>query len=356
MADLTPRPLPLTTAHLPGIGGRVKDSPEDFRVEEIPAYRPLGAGEHLYLFIEKRDLSTQDAARLIATALEANERDVGYAGQKDRHAVTRQWMSVHTKRDTIEIADPRIKIIESGRHGNKLRIGHSRGNRFVVVLRDTAPNPAQAAQRILDELSRMGLANFYGEQRFGRDRDNAVLGAALLGIGDHPQLGRAKRDRFLRRMALSALQSELFNRVLTARLADGLFDRVIAGDVLRKRASGGVFFTTDPATDQPRVDSLELDITGPLPGNRERPAATATAREREDAVLADADIPREAFDRGGEECEGTRRPFRVPVESPTVREVDPNAVEIAFSLPAGSYATRVLAEVVKAPVELPADG
>lgn len=356
VSDLMPRPLPLLTADLPGTGGAAKVSPEDFLVEEIPAYLPTGVGEHLYLWIEKRDLSTQDAVRIVATMLGVKERDIGYAGQKDRKAVTRQWLSAHTKVEAPESPDPRLKILERSRHVNKLRIGHSKGNRFVITVRGTSPGALETAQTLLARLIEQGLPNFFGSQRFGRAHDNAVLGAALLGIGTHPEAGRAQRDRFLKRLALSSLQSEIFNRALAQRMADGTWNKVLDGDVLRKRVSNGVFVSEQPEVDQPRVDSGELDVTGPMPGHKERPAAARVAKEREDALLAEAGVPREALVRGGDETEGARRPFRVPLGAPTVRAVADDALELAFALPAGSYATRVLAEITKAELDLPSDG
>jgi tRNA pseudouridine13 synthase len=353
--DLAPRPLPLTTAALPGTGGTAKVSPEDFLVEEVPAYLPSGAGEHLYLWIEKRGLSTSEAVKTIARALGVSDRDVGYAGQKDRKAITRQWISVHTKSAAPTSDDPNLQILEASRHGNKLRLGHTKGNRFTLTVRGTAPDAAARAQATLAHLAAHGLANFYGVQRFGRKGDNAALGAALLWLGEHTELAFAKKDRFLKRLALSALQSELFNRVLTARLNDGLFDEVFVGDVLRKRESGGVFLCTDAVTDRERLHSREIDVTGPMPGNRERPAATGVPREREDRVLAEAGVPREAFAKAGDEAEGARRPFRIPLDGATAKAVGDDALELSFELPSGSYATRVLAEVMKSDLSLPGE-
>lgn len=355
MIDLDPRPLPLLTQDLAGTGGTSKVVPEDFAVEEIPAYEPCGEGEHLYVLVEKRGLSTVEASRLLAQAAGVQERDVGYAGQKDRHAVTRQWMSFPTKLNAIASPDERITLVAQSRHRNRLRVGHNRGNKFTLVLRGVRPGAEEAARAVLDVLAHRGLPNFYGAQRFGRHGDNAALGAALLGLGEHAQADRAKRDRHLKRLALSALQSELFNRWLVERLADGLWERVIAGDVLRKRASGGVFTSTDAAADQPRVDATELDLTGPMPGSKEHPVAAAEARAREERVLEQAGVPREALARGGADCEGARRAARVPVTATNVRGIDAETLEISFALPSGSYATRVLAEVTKTDVALPSE-
>ncbi len=353
--DLAPRPLPLVTAELSGTGGASKVAPEDFAVEELPAYEPCGTGEHLYLFVEKRDLSTSEASRILARAFGVNERDVGYAGQKDRRAVTRQWFSLLTTKNVATTGDERLRIVRSSRHGNKLRLGHLSGNRFTLVIRDVQPEALPRAEAVLSRLSETGLPNFYGTQRFGRSGDNALLGAALLGLCDHPEAGRAKRDRFLKRLALSALQSELFNRCLTDRLVTGTWDAPMLGDVLKKRASGGSFTCESVEADTPRVQSGELDVTGPMPGPKERPAAKQDALAHEERILEAAGVPRAAFAIAGGEAEGSRRPYRIALGTPSARLVAPNALELSFALPAGSYATRVLAEVMKGEASLPGE-
>jgi tRNA pseudouridine13 synthase len=266
-------------------------------------------------------------------------------------------VSVLTKRDEdVAMGDERLRIAERRRHGNKLRLGHLRGNRFTVTVRGVVPEGLGRAEAILALLGETGLPNFYGAQRFGRFGDNAALGAALLGLGDHREMGRAKRERFLRKMALSALQSELFNRCLTERMQDGLLDTALEGDVLRKRETGGHFTCEAPDVDTLRVRAGELDVTGPMPGPKERPAAKGEALAREERVLSEAGLTRELLAKGGADCEGARRPYRVVVESPAVRTVAPDALELSFALPSGSYATRVLAEVTKGDVRLPGEG
>lgn len=357
MLDLTPRPLPLLTADLPGTGGTIKVTPEDFVVDEVPAYLPSGSGQHLYLWIEKCQLTTNDVAHMLARCLGVNERDIGYAGQKDRHALTRQWFSVATNKDELRLDDDRARVLTASRHGNKLRLGHSKGNRFTLILRGVESSAKVRAQAIFARLAATGLPNFFGPQRFGRHHDNAALGAALLGLGEHPDAKRASRDRHTRRLALSALQSELFNRCLTERITDGLWERVVPGDVLQRRG-GGSFTTTDVALDTERLIKGEVDVTGPMPGPRERPEAQGEAREREDRVLAAAGIPRDAFVNGRGEAEGARRSYRIPLVDVIVRALDTNendnALELTFALPPGSYATRVVAELTKTTIDLPA--
>lgn len=358
--DLRPRVLPLLCADLPGTGGLIREEPEDFVVEEIPAYLPSGQGDHLYLQVEKRNASTQEAAAALAWHFAVAAREVGYAGQKDRRAVTRQQMSVHlpggAKRHPElltklpELADERVKVLEAGWHGNKLRLGHLRQNRFILTLRELSVEPELAlsrAEAILERLSAEGLPNFYGEQRFGRDQDNAQLGAALLGVGEHPQKSRALRDRHLKRLALSALQSEIFNRCLSFRLTQNSWCRASVGDVLRRRDSGGLFTCEDSAQEQTRIDAGELDITGPMPGPKERPQAQGQAREWEDAVLAELGLSREIFAKAGSLAEGARRPYRVWLEETGAQLLEDGALQVRFTLPPGSYATQVLAEVMK---------
>lgn len=367
MSDpLAQRPLPLLTAGLPGTGGVARASEEDFRVEELPLYAASGAGDHLYVTVEKRGRTTPEVARELAAALGTVEREVGAAGLKDKRAVAVQRLSLPLPRgtagpqalDKAEAFRARAlaaqgsgwRVLAAERHGNKLKPGHLAGNRFVVVLRGVAPGARARAEAVLARLAESGAPNLFGPQRFGMRGDNAALGAAILRRA--PEAGRAARDRFLRRMALSALQAELFNRCLAARLAAGTLCTALAGDVLRKRDSGGLFTCEDPAADQPRVDRGEVDPAGPLPGHAVRAAAGEVAAA-EARVIAEAGLDPASFAVGGGEMEGTRRPYRVPVADPALDEPEPGALRLAFALPPGSFALAVLREVMKAGAELP---
>jgi tRNA pseudouridine13 synthase len=339
--SLAPRPLPLLTPELPGTAGLTRVSEEDFRVEELPLYEPQGTGEHLYLTVEKRGRTTPEVAREVAQALGAKERDVGTAGLKDKRAVTVQRMSVLTRSsagEALKLEGRGWKVLAAARHNNKLRPGHLRGNRFRIVVRGVAGDAVRRAQAVLSQLSRLGVANLFGPQRFGKREDNAALGRAIL-------LRETQvRDRFLRRMALSALQSELFNRCLTARIHDGLFSTAIEGDVLRKRDSGGVF--VGGVVDAPRVAAFEIDPVGPLPGHSIF-AARGEALLREQAVLREAEIEERWFAAGGDEMQGARRPYRIALEDAVVEALPDSALALTFALPKGSYALSVLREVVK---------
>jgi tRNA pseudouridine13 synthase len=337
--------LPYATPELPGVGGIAKVVPEDFEVEELPAYLPSGAGEHLYLWVEKRGRNTPEVARAVATALGVSDRQVGYAGLKDRQAVTRQWLSVQTPATPAELAGEGFRVLQIARHGNKLRVGHSKGNRFTVLLRGATG--ADNARAVLATLARRGSPNWFGAQRFGRDGDNAQLGLALLGRGDHPSLAKARRDRFLRRLALSALQSELFNRVLALRLRESALDRAELGDQLQlgEDGRGPLFLCEAPEIDGPRVAAFEVSPTGPMFGPRMKESGGLQA-QREARVLAVAELSAGAFAAGGDETAGTRRPLRIRPWEPRVEEA-PEGLRLSFGLPRGAYATALLREVTK---------
>lgn len=351
--DLT-APPPLLTADLPGIGGRIKQVPEDFEVEEVPAYAPSGEGDYLYLWIEKRDMGAEYFARQVARRLGIAPGEVGTAGLKDRHAVTRQMVSVPAAvADRLAALEGEgIRVLRVERHGNKLKPGHLRGNRFRILIRDPVSTAADLLPPLLERLQREGLPNFYGAQRFGRGGETLQQGLALLRGEPPPRSasGRAPnlRSPFLRRLTLSAVQSALFNECLARRMADGLFRRVLAGDVMAKWPFGGLFVAEDVAREQERFEARETVHTGPIFG-RKTFAAAADESVREEAVLADAGLARAAFARFGKLLQGTRRHNLVYVTDLRA-DWEPEGARLSFSLPAGTYATVLLREIMKADV------
>lgn len=300
---------------------------------------PSGSGDHVFVRIEKRELTTLQAARAIAVALGIRDRDIGIAGMKDRHAVTRQWLSLPppvTPEQALALSLEGVQILEARRHPHKLRTGHVRANRFVLRVTGVVPDAEARARAILGALAAApGAPNWYGEQRFGRDGDNAAIGREVLA-------GKRMRDARTARLMVSALQSQLFNDWLTARLADGLYCEVLAGDLLHKRG-GGMFTCEDPATDRGRLLAGELCVTGPMFGSKMRQPGPPAA-EREAAILAAAGLEPAAF---GKLAEGTRRDATIEIVDPTVRTVDASTLEVAFSLPGGAYATTVMRELLK---------
>ncbi|MEO0966353.1 MAG: tRNA pseudouridine(13) synthase TruD [Planctomycetota bacterium] len=190
----TPDPAldpPLLAADLPGVGGVIKQRPEDFLVEELPLYEPSGEGEHLMMCVEKRGRTTQDAIKRVASAFRVGRRDIGYAGLKDKHAVTRQHLTVHMPGRTedgddvgacLERLDGRddLKVLWATPHGNKLKRGHHGGNRFIIAVREVDLSAVVRARPILDRLAETGVPNGYGPQRFGFRRNGHLLGRMLL--------------------------------------------------------------------------------------------------------------------------------------------------------------------------------
>jgi tRNA pseudouridine13 synthase len=347
--QLPPFAPPLVTAALPGIGGRLREHPEDFAVDEIAAYEPIGAGEHVWVWIEKRDLTTPAAASRLAEVAGVPVRDVGWAGMKDRHALTRQWLSLPppAKPESVEGLDEGgLRVVRVARHKNKLKTGHLHGNRFALVVRGLT-DPAGAAERARELLAALGRGspNRSAEQRFGRDGDNAERGLALIRAR-----GRGPGSPRERRFMVSALQSYFFNRWLCDRMNDGLLGDVLLGDLLQKRGSGGMFASTDPELDRARVAAGEIVVTGPMFGAAMRgPPDGSPAHAREAALLDAFALGPADFQPLRHIAEGTRRQATIIPGDPAVELVGDadDAIRVTFNLPAGSYATAVMRELQK---------
>lgn len=337
---------PCLTADLPGIGGRIKVEPDDFEVEEIPAYEPSGTGDFLYLWIEKRDMGAEYFERQIAKRLNLPVSEVGTAGLKDRRAVTRQWVSVpaNVEPSLAHVDGDGIRVLRVSRHSNKLKAGHLHGNRFRMLIRVAAPDDANArATPIVERIRTLGLPNYYGTQRFGRDGGTLQIGLALL-RGETPS--KPVRNPFLKKLALSAVQSALFNHYLAARFRDGLFRQVLAGDVMCKIPFGGMFVAEDVGAEQQRFDARETVHAGPITG-RKTFAAQGVALEREQEALERMGLSVSMFNGFGKLLMGTRRNNLVyPDDLTAAPETD--GVRVSFRLPAGSYATGLLREIMKA--------
>jgi tRNA pseudouridine13 synthase len=413
--------LPFLTAGIPAVGGVIKTRPEDFRVEELPLYEASGSGTHIYALIEKKDIGTREALDRIAQALNVSRRDIGLAGLKDARAVARQWISIeHIDPQRMEqVSTPEVRVLQTTRHTNKLKPGHLRGNRFTIRLRKLAlpaPHALQIAQEALSILSQRGVPNYFGPQRFGNHQDNHLLGKAVarndaatfadVFLGrpneslDSPAVLEARRlyeqgryeeaakawpgqffdhrralralaggkgnkkkvfytvDKHLKGLFISAYQSDLFNRVLAARMPD--IDKLLLGDMACKHDNGACFRVEQPDAEQPRCDRFEISPTGPLLGDRTT-RLTGPAGEIENPILdaeslSDMDL-RQMKHFG---ARGGRRPLRFQPRdiNVTTGEDDLGSyMELHFELDAGCYATALLAEITKArPTETPDPG
>lgn len=390
------------TALLPGTGGTLKETPGDFRVEEIPLYLPAGSGEHLYVTIEKTGITTGDLVQKLSSALKLPPREIGYAGLKDARAITVQTLSLTGVKAEAALALqlPGVRVLSAIPHRNKLRLGHLAGNRFIIRLRDVVPEAVTYALDILHVLQDLGVPNSFGTQRYGSLGNSHRIGQAILKsdfdeacrelVGDPaaildptwraaaeaylasgasaafpmmpprcrnerqvlrslaqgatPQQAILGLPRPMLRLFLSAYQSSLFDRIVTMRLAS--LGTLWVGDLACKHVNGAVFSVVDPVVEQPRADAFEISPTGPLFG-RKVPLATGMAGMLEEALLDKEKITLEMFHlSGGLDMEGERRPLRVPLGEFSVSD-DAEGLQLSFSLPKGSYATSVLREVMK---------
>ena len=355
---------PLLTADLPGIGGKIKAIPEDFEVEEIPAYEPSGTGDFLYLWIEKRDMGAEYFTRQIARRLDIPVGEVGTAGLKDRRAVTRQMVSVPADIEArlAQLDGDGIKVLRVGRHSNKLRAGHLHGNRFRILIRfspllpgegGNAPSPptplpeGEGGNSVIERIREHGLPNYYGPQRFGHDGETLQMGLALL-YGE--KTVKPIRSPFMKKFALSAAQSALFNHSLAQRFHDGLLRRVLPGDVMCKIPFGGMFVAEDVEAEQKRFDAREIVTAGPIFG-RKTFAAAGEAAQREQAALAAFELTDSSFNGFGKLLQGTRRHNLIYLAD-LAADVEPDGLRVSFTLPAGSYATVLLREFLKTDVSL----
>lgn len=337
--------LGLFSADLGGVGGNIKETPEDFEVEEITSYEPCGEGEHLFIWIEKRMLSADELLQQVASALEIPFHDIGMAGKKDRNAVTRQYISVPRE------AEPRLKqlnhsgirVLSTKAHGNKLSVGHVKGNRFRIVVRDLTNNDPDRIDQITERIQQMGFPNFFGLQRFGSKGDTADIGFRILN-GDDEDLPRYWRSKGSRKFALSAAQSYLFNRYLLKRLVEKGNENLLAGDVVFK-TTGGIFRVEDLAVEQERYRQGEIVPAGPIFGKKTY-LADKEALAFEDSVLEEAGLERERFSQFGKRLMGTRRAIVCHPQDFSVLRNE-NHLTLNFTLPAGSYATVLLAEFMK---------
>jgi tRNA pseudouridine13 synthase len=354
--------LPFRTSLHLSTGGVLKAEPEDFFVEEIPLYPAAGSGEFLFVDVEKRDVSAEELVRSLSRRLDVPRLDIGVAGMKDRRAVTRQRISLPARcEDRLRILraelermseasdtqGPGITILGWERHPHKLRTGHLGGNRFAIRLRRTRPDALEIAHAVAAEIGPSGYPNYFGDQRFGREQETLELGRALLAGAKTPRDIPPARRKFLLRLALSAVQSELFNEVLTRRVVNGSFETVLSGDVLQVRASGGLFVTDDVPREQARLEGGEVSLTGPLFGPKMKQPSDMAA-QIEAAVLTASGFTADTFSQFAKLTSGSRRPLGiVPTEFSVTPDDSAEGLIFRFVLPPGAYATTVLREFIK---------
>jgi len=398
--------LPYLTAGLPGIGGRIKEHVTDFRVEELPLYEPCGEGTHVYFRVTKAGIPTPEAVNRLARYLNVPPHEIGVAGLKDARSVSSQMMSLeHVDPGALaSFRDPAMSVAVLGRHGNKLRPGHLRANRFAIAIRGVSAEQLPAAEAVLEVLVRRGVPNYFGEQRFGARNDTAALGecmvrndldeflAIFLGRpqSDDPPDCRAARDAFdtgqyaralkrwpwqyqnerkalsvyrkreragaamvaidkrMKRLYVSAFQSRIFNEVVIRRI--DTLDRVLAGDLAEKADNGAIFTVEDPAAEQPRADRFEISPTGLVVGYRSNLAGGQPGLIEAEVLERHRITPEDFKNVGSLRPKGTRRALRFAMGSPELSagadERGPY-IQLTFTAASGCYATVALREIMK---------
>lgn len=337
------------TAHgAPVLSATIRQHPSDFRVDEIDSFEASGAGEHLLLTVEKTGMNTAFVARLLAQWADVDGRAVGYAGLKDRHALTTQRFTVQLPgRDAPDIValealatghGQSLRVLAQARHSRKLPRGALAGNRFVLTLRDVVGDVAAIDAR-LEMIAARGVPNYFGEQRFGHDGGNVDKALRMFAAP------RRRMDRDQRAMLLSAARSALFNRVLAARVEGGDWDTGLDGEVWMLDGSRSVFGPEPASVElEARVASHDIHPTAPLWG-RGPLRSTGAALARENAALEDAQALalREGLEAAGLSQE--RRATRLRPGELQWTWQSQDRLQLAFELPAGCYATAVLAEL-----------
>ncbi|MCW5578999.1 MAG: tRNA pseudouridine(13) synthase TruD [Dokdonella sp.] len=323
----------------PPLVAELRREPADFRVEEILGFAPSGSGEHAFVLIEKTAANTEWVARELARRLGLAPVAIGFAGLKDRHAITRQAFTVHlgqrAEPDWQALDIEGVRVLSVARHARKLKRGSHRGNRFEIRLR--APQGERdRAQAVLDAIVAQGVPNYFGEQRFGRDGGNADLARQLF--------AGARMPRERRGIALSAARSELFNAALAQRVAAGSWNRALDGEVWMLAGTHSVF-GPEPLDDalRERLASGDIHPSGPLWGRGEL-RSTDAVRALELAVAdAHAELAR-GLEAAG--LEQQRRALRLlPRELAASWQDD--GLAIHFALEAGAFATTVLRELAR---------
>jgi len=325
----------------PLIRGRLRARPEDFFVDELLAFGPDGEGEHRLLRVRKIGANTDWVARRLARLAGVPLGAIGYAGLKDRHALAIQWFSVHLgarpEPRWRELADEGIEVLESHRHRRKLKRGRLAGNRFQIRVRDLTGNGGEVAAR-LASISAQGVPNYFGPQRFGRHEGNLHRADALF----RGAAGRASRHQ--RGLWLSAARSQIYNEVLAARVRRGDWCLPLPGERLQLRGSRSHFLAADiDERIRERVASGDVLPTGPLVGGGE-PLTTGAADQLEQEVIAGFDHWTTGLADAGLEHE--RRPLRLDADDLDWQQPSADELLLCFTLPAGSYATVLLRELV----------
>jgi len=323
----------------PSASAAVRAFPEDFNVQESLSFSLDGQGQHAYLLLQKRNLNTEQVATSLARFADVKPVAVGYAGLKDRNALTTQWFSIDLagkpEPDWGAFETDFVKVLEVTRHARKLKRGAIRANQFEILLRQFQGSKEDTEQR-LQYVRTRGVPNYFGQQRFGHDDNNLKKAEALLG-------NSKKIKPHLRSIYLSSVRSFLFNQILSQRVADNTWDKPLLGDVFMLNGSHSIFVADEiDSSIMKRIQEHDIHPTGPLYGTGES-MSQGRVRELEDTILSRYPVWCELLEKFSLKQE--RRALRLPVESLQGNWADENLL-LKFSLPSGCYATSVLRELI----------
>lgn len=336
---MTDNPTQLPYLHgKPQSHGDLRTEPSDFQVIERLPFEPEGEGEHYYLYIRKTEANTLFVARQLAKFFNVKERDVSYAGLKDRHAVTEQWFSVHVPGkqsydfDALDIEG--VELLTAKRHNKKLKTGALSGNTFKLLVRNvTELNALKARWQLVCE---QGVPNYFGEQRFGHNGGNLEKATALF-------TGTKVKDKKKRGIYLSAARSHLFNQMLSKRIEQGLFNRALPGDVMMLSGTQSIFVCEQVDDDiVSRLQAQDISPTSSMWGAGELKSQGAVA-DMEQAVADAFEDYKRGLPKFGLEQE--RRANCLYLQEPKLTLGEDSAL-LEFFLPAGSYATTILRELL----------
>jgi len=321
----------------PEVEADFKREPKDFIVDEKLGFELTGEGENLFLHIEKTGLNTQQVCQHLAKVLNKRLRDIGYAGLKDKQAITRQWFSVQvnvkSEPDLSAIETEQIKLLSATRHNKKLRVGALAGNGFIIRLRNVSDQQALIARL---QTATAGVPNYFGPQRFGIKGNN-------LNWANRMSSGEQIRDKKLKGFALSAARSYLFNQVVSERIAKDHFEQPLEGDVYSLSGSNSYFSETISDAILARLQSHDISISAPLWGDGEL-ATEGEARALELTALTPFQTWQNLLQENALEQE--RRSIHLMAED-LKWQTDNEDLIVSFILPTGCFATSVLRECVR---------
>lgn len=319
---------------------QLKATAEDFQVDEVLDIPLTGEGEHLWLWVEKRYLNTEEVAKRIARSIQVPLRQVSYAGLKDKLALTRQWFSIHlpgkSDPDLSMLESEQLHIVKKVRHQRKLQRGTHSGNGFIITLTQLQADKTQLEER-LTKIALEGVPNYFGLQRFGFEGGNVEQALSFASQSNFPE------QRNVRSRLLSSARSYLFNRVLATRVLNKTWNQVIDGDILSFTESHSFFPAQQLAQDDNRLKELVIHPTGPMVGEGET-ITSGLVKDLEETVLDNHQLLVDWLKSAGLRQE--RRVLRLPVHSLTWSFVENDRLQLSFTLPTGCFATSVIRELV----------